>query len=243
MKRQHRTPPPLLAAALFALATSAQALVIDFEGHSAGTIIDDEYTGLSFNGVNVARGNASNLATIFDTTSPTGGDTDLAGPFANANLGALNPGNVLILHEHPHECDGTTCSDPDDEGRRPAGYFDIDFGTAVTLNSIDFFDIEGAENGATPNNAISLFDAFDVEISAGTFYTPHTGGDNTWDRLQLGVAGVKSMRIRLGGSGAIDNIDYIVPRDQPPEVPVPATPLLLLLGLGLLAGRGRAARR
>ena len=82
-----------------------------------------------------------------------------------------------------------------------------------------------------------------MEISAGTFYTPHTGGDNTWDRLQLGVAGVKSMRIRLGGSGAIDNIDYIVPRDQPPEVPVPATPLLLLLGLGLLAGRGRAARR
>ena len=216
--------------ALFTLSLSPilQATVIDFEGFAVGTIIDNEYfasLGVSINGVNVDYNpHEQNLGTIFDTNNYTGGDSDLAAPFSNSHgLGNLNPGNVLIIHEHPSECsNGTTCTDPDDEGSRPAGYFDIVFADAVTLQSIDFFDIETGENGSTPNNAIKLFGFGGLEIMANTFYTPDTGGNNTWDRLVFNVDGVKSMRINMGGSGAIDNINF---------VPEPTT--LALLGLGL----------
>lgn len=233
---------PIGALALALATSTAQAALIDFESHSAGTIIDDEYSvsnGVTINGVNIDRGNASNLAVVFDTGSPSGDDDDLGAPFTNATLGNFDPGHVLIIHEHPRECDGSTCNDPDDEGSRPAGYFDIDFGGLVTLNSIDFFDIEGTENGAGPHNSILLFDDTDTEISPNTFYSPGTGGDNTWGRLAFEIAGVSSMRLHLGGSGAIDNIDFTRPPTPPQEeLPIPGTPLLLLLGLaGLLSRR------
>lgn len=220
------------------LSQPAMAVLLDFEGFGAGTIIDDEYfttLGISVNGVNTARGGATNLAVIFDTHAPTGGDPDLAGPFTNPTFGLGAPGNVLIIHEHPGECNGIVCSDPDDEGARPAGYFDFFFDSAVTLNSIDFFDVEGAENGNTPDNAIRLFDEDNLELSADTFYTPNTGGDNTWGRVAFGVEGVRSMRIFLGGSGAIDNIDFEQPGDLPPEVPAPSPIVLMALGLSCLA--------
>lgn len=236
----------LAMAAALAVTPAGNAALIGFEDYAAGTVIDSEYfasLGVTFDGVNLARGGIGNLATVFDTGSPTGGDTDLASPFSNAGLGMMDPGHVLILHEHPRECDGTTCTDPDDEGSRRAGYFEIDFGSAVTLNSIDFFDVEGPENGTTPDNAIRLFDESLLEISPGTFYTPATGGDNTWDRLLFGIEGVSSLRLYMGGSGAIDHINFTrPPDDKPPEVPVPTTALLLAIGIAGLAGIRRAQR-
>ncbi len=232
----------LIAATLITtgFAHFASAAVIDFEDYNAGTIIDNEYEdtlGVTINGVNVAK-RRSNLAVVFDTDNPTGGDYDLGAPFFNnADLGMLSPGNVLIIHENPRSCYYQLfCFNPDDEGSRPAGYFDIDFGDAVTLNSIDFFDIETEENGNTMNNLISLFDINGDEIFPNTFHTPGTGGDNMWARLDFDVVGVTSMRIKLHGSGAIDNINFS-------RVPEPPTLLLLIagiLGLGFIRNRSKS---
>ena len=90
------------------------------------TIIDDEYSvsdGVTINGVNIDRGNIPNLAVLFDTAQPTGDDGDLAAPFGNAGLGSVDPGNVLIIHEHPDGCDDLTCDNPDDEGLTARGLF------------------------------------------------------------------------------------------------------------------------
>jgi len=207
------------------LSPAIQATVLDFEGFSAGTIIDNEYfasEGVTIDGVNLKYNPATtySLATVFDSNNYTGGDSDLAAPFSNPNLGSLSPGKILIIHERLSECNGVTCTDPDDEGSRPAGYFDIFFSQAVTLLSIDFFDIETLEDGSTSDNAILLYD---VNGLINTFYTPDTGGDNTWDQVVFNVSGVTSMRINLGGSGAIDNIVF---------VPEPMT--AALMGIGLL---------
>lgn len=212
--------------------------IITFEGITKGTIIDDEYTlsdGVTINGYNVDRG-ANNMAVIFDTEAANTADPDLEAPFFNTNgqnLGTASPGNVLIIHEHPWECNGITCGDdPDDEGSRPAGYFDIMFDEAVTLNSIDFFDIESGENGNTVHNLITLYGT----ETYSPFYTPNTGGDNTWGRVNFNVMGVTSLRIKLHGSGAIDNINYTTTT----SVPEPSTLILFgIAALGFLSSRRR----
>ena len=224
----------LLTSALICSCSLANAAVIDFEGLLAGTIVDDEYApDLTVNVDN--RGGGPDVGVVFDTLNPTGRDYDLGGPFDSNNpLLADNytAGNVLIIHE-THNCDSNFCSNPDDEGSRPAGTFFFDFSSAVTLQSIDFFDVETAENGSGPNNSIRLFDAADNEIMPGTFFTPDTGGDNMWDQLVFNVDGVKRIELNLGGSGAIDNITYSV-------IPIPSAIWLFatgLIGLAALARR------
>ena len=189
------------------LVPTANATVIDFEGFAAGTIIDNEYDSLLFNNLNVSAENLSDgpdRAVIFDTDHFTGGDDDLAAPFNVGLSDELSPGNVLIIHE-TNNCTTLICDNPDDEGSRPAGIFTFEFDFAITLESINFFDVETAENGTSPNNIIKLYDGSNADI--GTFYTPDTGGDNKWKQLNFGgVQGVRRIELKMGGSGAIDDL-------------------------------------
>ena len=229
---------PLCAAGVIAaqFCSSSQAAVLDFEGFSAGRIVDNEYAGVAISGKN--RGTGPDAAITFDTANPTGGDYDLGGPFSSPQNAALtqsfNPGNVLIIQEQ-NTCDfaAGNCGTPDDEMH--GGVFHIEFDTVVTLNSIDFFDIERDEDNASPDSEIHLFDASGAEIQAGTFFVPFTGGDNTWNQLAMGISGVKRLEIELAGSGAIDNIVYA-------PVPIPAAGLLFLSGLTGLGILARAKR-
>lgn len=221
----------VLACGMSLAATSVLAASIDFSGLDAGTIIDNEY--FSSLGVTVSAtgtGNAPDAAVIFDTDNPTGGDYDLAGPFAPGvgnSFGSISPGNVLILQEN-NTCDELTCSNPDDQGSRPGGTMSFAFGNAVSITSVDFFDVEGPEAGT-----VVLFDAGGEVLN--TIDIVSTGGDNLWYRLMIDVGGVYSMDINMGGSGAIDNIQYVVP--------VPAALPLMLGALSMLGfARGRKER-
>lgn len=254
----------LVGAALLA-AAPAQAGVIDFEVDGSGAaillgdVINTQYAagifgappgiGATFSAINPNR--SHDFLVAFDTDNPTGGDSDLAGPFLPGNNnttgeGALSPGNVLIIQENTDSCtpDGnggyTNCSDPDDEGRRPAGTISVVFTDAVSLVSMDLFDIELLENGMTENNRIRLYsDAAKTLPINIDFFTPAMGSgnaaNNKWDRVMFGVDDVMAIDINFNGSGALDNIvfDY--------GVPVPAPGALILLGLGML-GLGMTRR-
>ena len=220
---------------LLGLAPLAHAQVIDFDSLAPGTIVDNEFAPLV--SVSVENlGGGPNVAVVFDTLNPTGHDFDLGGPF-NSNTPDLPDNfianNVLIIHER-FDCDARRCAEPDDEGSRPAGRFFFEFSTPIRLESIDFFDVETAENGRRPENAIRLFDAGSNELMPATFFTPDTGGDNLWDRLAFNVDGVRRIELNMGGSGAIDNITYAI-------IPVPSAVWLFgcgLIGLVALARRG-----
>jgi hypothetical protein len=76
--------------------------------------------------------------------------------------------------------------------------------------------------------SIRLYDSGDM-LLPDMFAVPDTGGDNTWDQVIFNVSGVKRVEILMGGSGAIDNIEYTV-------IPVPGAAWLLASGLALLGG-------
>lgn len=255
-----------LTGAAFLAAGPAKAGVIDFEVDGSGAaiqlgdVIENQYAagifgappgiGATFSVINPNR--SHDFLVAFDTDNPTGGDNDLAGPFLPGNNnttgeGALSPGNVLIIQENTDSCtsDGnggyTNCTDPDDEGRRPAGTISIVFTDAVDLVSMDLFDIELLEDGMTENNRIRLYsDAAKTLPINIDFFTPAMGSgnaaDNKWDRVMFGVDDVMAIDVNFGGSGALDNIVFNY------NVSVPAPAALALLGLGMI-GLGLRRRR
>lgn len=215
------------------MAGSTSAAVLDFEGFTAGRIIDGEYApDVSISAINLSHG--PDVAVIFDTTdlNPAGGDFDLVGPFDSNNPileDNFNSGNVLIIQER-NDCNFTTgfCATPDDEGSRPGGEFEFLFSTDIILETIDFFDIELEEDNGNPNSEIHLYDSDGDEIHMGVFFVPNTGGDNLWNQLHFdSVSGVRRIVIELNGSGAIDNLTYQV-------VPLPAAAWLFGSAFGLL---------
>ncbi|MDJ0928233.1 MAG: VPLPA-CTERM sorting domain-containing protein [Gammaproteobacteria bacterium] len=205
----------IAVAGIFGL-TTAQAAVIDFEGLAAGTIVDDDIEGvtISANG----WGSSPDVAVIFDTDNPTGGDVDLGAPFMNPQdmeSGEFFPGNVLIIQENG-PCGADACEVPDDNA--PGGKITIVFDLPVILHSLDFFDIESGESNDDGINAFDMVIMADNggPMPIGTWGVPATGGDNTWGSVDLDdVFGVRQLDIVLFGSGAIDNIRFTV-------IPVPA---------------------
>ncbi len=153
---------------------------LDFNAFDAGTVIDDEYAG-----VTISATGGSGEAMIFDTANPTGGDTDLA---SNAL------GGVLIISE-----DGDS-SDPDDNASGGSIFFDFD--DAVTIKGITFKDIEETNE---PGTLIRFFDA-DGAVIKEQFVDPT--GDGGERDVVLDVPGTVRFEVEFRGSGAIDNLIF-----------------------------------
>jgi len=110
---------------------------------------------------------AKDVAAAFNTDLSGTNDPDLEAPFTDVSSfggdvpdGTFNPGNVLIIQENYSGCfPDLDCDSTNDEGRRPAGFVDFIFNQAVTIFSLDFFDVETDEDGSTVDNEIHFFNA------------------------------------------------------------------------------------
>jgi hypothetical protein len=231
-----------------------------------GRVMDNEYrnlfglgSGVAISGIN--NDNGPDLAVAFDSNLRGTRDHDLQGPFAEfdgnvyddtASQATFSPGNILIIQENSYGCSDGVCDAPDDEGTRlgpntPTGVFVFDFDRPIFLESIDFFDVEQLEAGESGHTRITLLDENGRELFddlGNPFFSPETGGDydciNHYATLAFNVAGVSSIQIGIGGSGAIDNIRGSLTNPGVGSVPEPAT--LALLAAGLF-GAGRAKKR
>ena len=162
---------------------------LDFNSFAAGTVIDDEYAG-----VTISATGGSGEAMIFDSANPTGGDQDLA----SDTLGGL-----LIISE-----DGDS-SDPDDNAS--GGSIVFDFDSEVTIKFITFKDIEETTE---PGTQIFFYDAAG-NVIASQFVEPT--GDNGEATVSLDVPGTARFEVVLQGSGAIDNLVFNDHLDDPVE--------------------------
>ncbi len=202
-------------------ATDQFTRALDFELET-GIIVDDEFLqdGVFVRARNLSQG--GDLAVVFDTTAPTGGDTDLQSPFAEgyqhrAGLGFRFPGKVLILHEN-NDCDvlEIQCQNPDDEFSEPAGWIEFAFVQPAHVWSVDVFDVTSDAPVAMP---IELYDAGGNRLDSGLTLA-RTGGYR-WNRQVIDVQDVVRMRVNLDGDGALDNLRYSLvgapgPDDQRP---------------------------
>ncbi|MEO0939724.1 MAG: cadherin-like domain-containing protein [Pseudomonadota bacterium] len=161
---------------------------IDFNNLATGTVVDTEYKQ---DGVTISAIGGSNKAMIFDTANPTGGDTDLA---------TNNLGNVLIISE-----DGNS-GNPDDEAH--GGTLRFTFDEEVDVKSLTFLDIEESA-------WVKFYDADGKHIKT---IDVHGVGNNGQRKVDFNVDGVARMDVILGGSGAIDNLEFDVPNAAPDAV-------------------------
>lgn len=225
-----RTAAAIAATALFtASGALAAPVLIDFEGESAGTIIDSEFAPLLT--VSTSSNGSNDHAVVFDTDNPTGNDGDLGAPFDNPFTGeteTFEPGNVLIISEDARgvTCGALTCTPADDEAG--GGTITFTFNQEVTFLGVDVFDV--SDGGATFS-----IDFYGVGGLLMTEVFSSGIGDNEFDSYLTQLAGVIEIVFNFGGSGAIDNILF-----ETSEVPIPAALPLLLSGL---AGLSFASRR
>ena len=210
-----------VTAVSFGVAGAAHAVTVDFSENngaalSAGDILTDFDFGSGLTGTaSVSNtGGGPDLALIFDSMSPTGGDDDLESPFTNVDdpFDMMSFGNVLIISE-----DGDV-NDPDDEAG--GGSITFTFDNAINLSSIALLD--GEED-------------ISVSTSAGFNQSGFGGPDNTFDIAEINQSGIVSFTVTFGGSGAIGAFDA-----QLAPVPLPATLPMLAFGL---AGAGYVMRR
>jgi len=204
------------------------------------------------------------LGVIFDADPlayPGISDDDLQGPtWATGNL-SLNTvlGKTLIIQENqsnrPLGSDFQTDSsgqvvkitDPfkvDDEGKKPAGSIFFDFDAPISNFGFDLVDVEqGSADLAVvrffsdSGSTISLLD-----LDFNTLMAMNNGllGNNSINRIApidlTGLGDIRRAEIKLGGSGALDNINANV-------IPEPGTALLLGSGLAGLALWGWRKKR
>ncbi len=114
----------LITGALTTVCLQAQTYKIDFEQDSnsnnltSGQIIDDEYaSGIPSTTISVSGGSAD-IAVIFDTENPTGGDdvTDLTKPYQQGNIkDSADPKNLLIIQENGMAQQNGFVSEPADD--------------------------------------------------------------------------------------------------------------------------------
>ena len=181
---------------------------IDFEraasqsALNSGDVITDQFASL---GVHVTTNDPVNHpAMIFDSSAPTGGDTDLGTPnqaFGGPGVGNGGSGglgindvardNVLIISENANS------ANPDDNAR--GGTLIFTFDNPVMLDEIGLLDIDNAD--AT----LLLYDSNGDLIQS----TNVSGeGNNSYQTVALDALGVSRLEVVFEGSGAITDLVF-----------------------------------
>ncbi|MGG6297453.1 bifunctional metallophosphatase/5'-nucleotidase [Leptolyngbya sp. AN02str] len=174
--------------------TPIYTLDFDTDGLTAGTVITSQFAALG--GLTISAPKTAFGAMIFDSANPTGGDCDLV---------TSTEGNVLIISE-----DGDS-SDPDDNVS--GGTLRFEWDSLVGVAGVGLLDIEEA------GGSLIFYDQTDAIIQS--IAIPGMG-DNSLQTIALNVEGVARMDINLVGSGAVTQVDLLVPEPMaaiaPPTV-------------------------
>ena len=201
----------------------------NFDGLPAGTILSDQFAGLTITG---QGNNVGGSPMVFDSGNPSGGDTDIGtpheafgGPGKGIGGGPGQPGennrpmgNVIILSED------NDASDPDDDGN--GGWITFEFDYPAHVSYAWFVDVDSDDDAAD----VTLYDPEGNVIFSGSPYAPPKNsdvtvynldgtvkttkynvnhpGDNSVQRLDIDMSNVARMEFSFSGSGSIDSVFF-----------------------------------
>jgi hypothetical protein len=190
----------LLAVALTS-ATPASAVVIDFEGLPAGTIVDNSLLPPGFT-LEVTNGNPAHTpaAIIFDSSCPgdfcTGDDYDLKTPGAGVG-NDTSQGKVLIIAENLVDANMDGLVDgPDDEAM--GGTMLFTFPCPVTIESVRVTDID--------TNELGSYIQVDPDTDGQKIMLQALGNNSGQTAVFVDPQPSMSMLVYFKGSGSIDDI-------------------------------------
>ena len=189
--------------------------VIDFEGITPGTIVDQLTSGFGISGavipgyVSVSAYNPDlgdvNAAMIFDATCPPGNvPADCTG--GDADLFNYAYGNTLIISE---DLDTTDPDDGDVAGSRIYfEYSNFGDGEGAFVESMEVQDIE-EDQGELEDALINFYSGGLGGTLIGTVDIPNTG-NGVSALVPVNFDGIDAMEVDLAGSGEINNIRFSV---------------------------------
>ncbi len=182
-------------------------LAFDFEEDAAnnslaaGTIVTNQYAALGVL-ISAENNNGPDVALIFDSGNPTGGDPDLGTPnqqYGGPGVGSggssnsIAEDNILIIAEDvvDNNNDGLV-DDPDDEASGGRLLFDFTQ-RAVTIETVRLVDLDDG-----PWNII-------LELANGwvTTIPVPTSGNNSALTVPVFESNVRRMIVEMGGSGGV----------------------------------------
>jgi len=165
---------------------------LDFCAFPAGTIITDQYPGVTIS----TQNNYYNPAMIFDTGNPTGNDFDLGTP--NELFGG--PGIGLGFGNETFQCNALIISKDRNIPNETEGKLIFDFDCSVFIRTIDFIDMECGYN------TVTLYDRDNDIIDQITL--PQYG-ENSFHVEDIYQSGVYKMIVKFPcAGGAISDIKY-----------------------------------
>lgn len=195
------TPPPSFCPPTFRF---------EFDGSGnpllPGQIIDAEWSNW---GVTVSVGGRQQVAMIFDSAAPTGGDLDLGtphedfgGPGVGAGGGVGQPGSnelahrqILIISENGDP------SDPNDAEN--GGLLIFTFAQPVSIHSLGLLDMEYANA-----NAPAVIRVYATNGTLVGAWPAVRLGDNSFQQVFVNTLAVARLEVQFHGSGALTDVVF-----------------------------------
>lgn len=182
-------------------------IVVDFDatttgnpvGLAAGTIVTDQFLSQNILVSAVTdEPTHPDIAVLFDTASPTGGDGDLVTPgYGPGNSEPRRLGLVMCDTDVDADMDGLV-DDPGDSCC--GGTLSIQFTVCSTLGSATVIDIE---------EAACFFEAFDVDGASLGVFPLAEAGDNSVQTVDFGgLELVRRLDMVLCGSGCLLDLSF-----------------------------------
>lgn len=193
------------------------------------------------------------LAVAYDTEIQAGSttangktqhDPDLDAPFTHYNTAQeYNPHNILVIQneDNYNSCKRGSngggsvnghCTEINDEPGRPAGEVRIDFSDTVSLDSINFFDIDS--NNEASNTYVETYTGNTLVESVSV---PGMGNgslsDNKWGTINFSASdAITRIVVYMGGSGGFSDIklaNVVTEVSEPETIGLIAFALFLIL--------------
>lgn len=189
---------------------------VDVDSMAAGTILSDQFEGISITTHDPNR----HPAMLFDTANPTGGDTDLGAPNADFGGPGIGSGGRAGLPGENSEPQGMViiisedgdASDPDDNNR--GGQLIFEFAYDADFSYMTFLDVDEAPKNPT----VKLYDR-DGTLFWSAAAPAH--GDNSFVQMNIDQTGVAKVVVDFPGSGSVDGLFFC---DEYPTVDPDSTP-------------------